>query len=70
MKRDTPERNIMAFIEFFEEDDSGNWREQLEEIRLRYPGTYEDYVKEKAVRPATPARIKKEIEDRKIAKYS
>ena len=69
MKRDTHEINIMAFIEFFEEDDSGNWREQLEEIRLRYPGTYKDYAKEKAVRPATPARIKKEIEDRKIAKY-
>src|SRR5271166_523228 len=59
----------MAFIEFFKEDDSGNWQEQLEEIRLRYPGTYKDYAKEKPVRPATPARIKKEIEDRKIAKY-
>ena len=44
MKReDTPERNIMAFIEFFEEDGSGNWREQLEEIRLRYPGTYKEW---------------------------
>ena len=52
-------RNIMGFIEFFEEDDSGDWREQLEEIRLRYPGTYEDHKKEKAVLPPTPPRARR-----------
>ena len=62
-------RNIMGFIKFFQEDDSGDWREQLEELRLRYPGTYADYEKEKAVRSPTDAMIKRETEKRQIAKF-
>jgi hypothetical protein len=69
MEEKQAKQAIMAFVEFFEEDDSRNWREQLEEIRLWYPGVYEDYVKEKALRPPTKAMIKRETEKRRGAKW-
>jgi hypothetical protein len=40
MSRRSESLALMAFIEFFQDDDSGEWREQSHEIRLRYPRIY------------------------------
>jgi hypothetical protein len=59
---------LMAFIEFFQDDDSGEWREQLQEILVHYPVIYRQYAKEKGLRPSRGLSAK-EIRAHKIDKY-